>query len=86
MHTGLANGHTLITSGDQGRFFEATPKGKIVWEYWNPHSGQVRMADGSMRDTSAVFRATKIPPDHPALAGRVLHPLDPQPPIATKED
>ncbi len=82
----LANGHTLITSGDQGRFFEATPKGKIVWEYWNPYSGQVRMADGSMRDTSGVFRATKIPPDHPALAGRVLHPLDPQPPIATKED
>ena len=87
----LANGHTLITSGAQGRFLEVTPKGKIVWEYWDPHSGQVRMADGSMphpvdENTYAVFRATKIPPDHPALAGRVLHPLDPQPPFATKED
>ena len=27
----------------------------------------------------ASFRATKIPPDHPALAGRDLKPLDPQP-------
>jgi hypothetical protein len=26
-----------------------------------------------------VFRATKIPPEHPALAGRALKPLDPQP-------
>ena len=31
------------------------------------------------RDPRGVFRATKIPPDHPALAGRELKPLDPQP-------
>ena len=30
----LANGHTFITSGAQGRFFEVTPEGEIVWEYW----------------------------------------------------
>ena len=87
----LANGHTLITSGAQGRFFEVTPEGKIVWEYWDPRSGQVRMADGSTPhpvddDTYAVFRATKIPSDHPALAGRELPPLDPQPPILTAEN
>ncbi len=87
----LASGHTLITSGAQGRFFEVTPEGKIVWEYWDPHSGQVRMADGSTPhpvhgDTYAVFRATKIPSDHPALKGRELQPLDPQPPVFTAED
>ncbi|MBN2376375.1 MAG: aryl-sulfate sulfotransferase [Sedimentisphaerales bacterium] len=32
----LANGNTLICSGEQGRFFEVTPLGKTVWEYINP--------------------------------------------------
>ena len=44
------------------------------------------MPDGSMPHpvdefTYAVFRATHIPADHPALAGRSLAPLDPQPEI-----
>ena len=30
-------------------------------------------------NTYAVFRASKIAPDHPGLAGRELKPLDPQP-------
>jgi len=34
----------------------------------------------------AVFRTTKIAPDHPALSGRELRPLDPQPsPIASED-
>ena len=74
----LANGHTLITSGAQGRFFEVTPGGEIVWEYWSPTSGDVRIPAAG-RNYYAVFRATKIPPDHPALRGRELVPLDPQP-------
>ena len=32
----LANGNTLICSGTEGRFFEVTPDGEIVWEYTNP--------------------------------------------------
>ena len=61
-----------------------TKEGKIVWEYWDPYSGQVRAADGGQaqpvgRNTYAVFRAAKIPPQHPALAGRILRPIDPQP-------
>ena len=80
----LPNGHTLITSGAQGRFFEVAPEGEIVWEYWSPTSGDVRMPDGSLphpveQFPYSVFRATKIPPDHPALRGRELVPLDPQP-------
>lgn len=80
----LPNGNTLICSGAQGRFFEVTPSGEIVWEYWTLFSGNVKTPDGSTphpvgENTYAVFRATKIPPDHPGLAGRSLQPLDPQP-------
>ncbi|HSF17429.1 MAG TPA: aryl-sulfate sulfotransferase [Vicinamibacteria bacterium] len=84
----LPNGNTLICQGRDGRIFEVTPDGEIVWDYWTPYSGTVTLADGSQPQpvegfTYAVFRATKIPPDHPALEGRELAPLDPQPvPIA----
>jgi len=33
----LPNGDTLITESDNGRAFEVTPDGRIVWEYVNPH-------------------------------------------------
>lgn len=32
----LANGNTLITESDNGRAFEVTPDGRIVWEFRNP--------------------------------------------------
>ena len=81
----LANGNTLICEGGGGRFIEVTRDGKVVWEYRNPFSGDVRNADGSLPQPQAserpfaVYRATRIPADHPALAGRELAPLDPQP-------
>ena len=64
----LANGNTLITSGPQGRFFEVTPAGEIVWEYWSEFRGEGGSAgtNGAANPYSA-FRATKIPLDHPAL-------------------
>lgn len=82
----LPGGHTLIASGAQGRFFEVTAVGEIVWEHWTPYSGHVQMPDGSPPHPVgefpyAVFRATKISPDHPALSGRTLAPLEPQPAI-----
>lgn len=82
----LADGHTMITSGAQGRFLEVNSEGETVWEYWTPYSGDVKMPDGSRPHPTTgfdypVFRATKILPDHPALAGRDLTPLAPQPPI-----
>ncbi len=88
----IANGHTMVCSGPDGRFFEVTRDGKIVWEYLNPFSGGVRNSDGSMPQPGlesrpfAVFRATKISADHPALIGRALIPLDPQPKIWPKQD
>ncbi|HXJ56480.1 MAG TPA: aryl-sulfate sulfotransferase [Verrucomicrobiae bacterium] len=80
----LAGGNTLICSGADGRIFEVTKEEKVVWDYWDPYSGQVRQPDGSPphpvgKNTYAVFRAAKIPPQHPALAGRDLRPIDPQP-------
>lgn len=82
----LATGHTLITSGPQGRFFEVTPKGEIVWEYWTPYSGEASLphhewlVEDNAPNLYATFRTTKIPPDHPGLVGRDLSPLNPQPP------
>jgi ribosomal protein L24E len=32
----LGNGNTLVTESDQGRAFEFTPAGEIVWEFYNP--------------------------------------------------
>lgn len=42
----LPNGNTFICSGKQGRLFEVTPQGEIVWEYWNPHGGDLAMSMG----------------------------------------
>jgi hypothetical protein len=50
------NGNTLICEGANGRFFEVTPAGEIVWEYVNPFSNVSR----NIR-TNQVFRATKVP-------------------------
>ena len=76
----LPNGHTFITEGATGRFFEVTPEGDIVWEYWTPYSGTLTSSRVARRSPYGVFRATKISPDHPALAGRTLRPIEPQPP------
>ena len=83
----LPNGNTLICEGTGGRLLEVTKSGEVVWEYRNPYSGDVRNTDGSPAQPIppsapfGVFRASRIAPDHPALAGRTLAPLDPQPPV-----
>ena len=80
----LENGHTFVTSGAQGRFFEVTPDGEIVWEYWTPYA--VTLPEATRPNPYSVFRAAKITPDHPALAGRALTPLDPQPAVVPPPD
>ena len=79
----LPDGNTLITSGGPGRLFEVTPAGEIVWEYRSPTSGDLQtdgaVAQAMQRWPYGVFRATKIGPDHPALRGRQLAGLHPQP-------
>jgi hypothetical protein len=71
----LPNGNTLICQGPDGRLFEVTPAGAIVWEYWNEHGGDAPSSDGGGGvSAAALFRATRIAPDHPALKGRKLEP------------
>ena len=92
----LRNGNTFVCAGTDGILLELSPAGEIVWEYRNPYAGNLVMADGKPATAGAadrpyaVFRATRIPSDHPILRGRSLTPLDPQPawadPPATPED
>jgi hypothetical protein len=52
----LANGDTLICEGANGRIFEVTANGEIVWEYVNPFpnlTGKV--------PNRTIFRAAKVP-------------------------
>src|SRR5688572_3288985 len=78
----LVDGKTLISSGPQGRVFEITPDGRIVWEYWSPFTGSLGGAQGKA-NPYALFRATRIPMSHPALKGRTLRPVTPQPALAS---
>lgn len=82
----MANGNTFVTVGAKGRFIEVTQEGKIVWDYWTPYAGYVRMKDGTTPQPVgnliyATFRATHIPIEHPAVKGKSLKPLDPQPEV-----
>lgn len=49
----LAGGDTLISSSNQGRVFEVTPEGEIVWEYRTPHRDE--------NGHRAVLRAQRYP-------------------------
>jgi hypothetical protein len=50
----LANGNTMITEGADGRIFEVTSTGEIVWEYVSPY---VTKNGG----TNRVYRAYRAP-------------------------
>jgi hypothetical protein len=76
------NGNTLICEGAKGRLFEVTTDGELIWEYWDPYSGDGAAQENDFLKNNfphAVFRVTKVPFDHAALAGRDLPPIDPQP-------
>ena len=56
----LANGNTLVTESDNGRAFEVTRDGDIVWEYVTPHRV------GSESELIAtLFEVLRLPPDFP---------------------
>ncbi|NHE56287.1 aryl-sulfate sulfotransferase [Cyclobacterium plantarum] len=80
----LKNGHTLITQGMQGRFFEIDANGEVVWEYWNPYKYDYKLPDGSPAQPGGpfiygVFRGTLYPSDFEAFDGKELVPVTPQP-------
>jgi len=60
----LPNGNTLIDEGMNGRFFQVTPKGDIVWEYVSPYFGSSPVGGGgSPVLTNWVYRALPVPYD-----------------------
>jgi hypothetical protein len=59
----LPNGNTLIDEGTNGRFFQVTPKGEIVWEYVSPYFGRLPLAEGKEASTNFVYRAQPVPYD-----------------------
>jgi hypothetical protein len=67
----LPNGNTLICSGKNGRVFEVTQQGEILWDWWSPLGGEIEPSEqGGNAPPNALFRATRLAPDHPGLAGR----------------
>ncbi|ENX49573.1 MULTISPECIES: aryl-sulfate sulfotransferase [Acinetobacter] len=54
----LPNGNTLIDEGQNGRFFQITPQGEIVWEYVSPYIGQ---APNGKAKSNWVYRALPVP-------------------------
>lgn len=70
----LPNGNTLITEGMQGRLFQVTPGGAVVWEYHSPYEGygvagepevkQVRVPGvDRLSLTPLVYRSQAVPFD-----------------------
>lgn len=53
----LPNGNTLITEGADGRLFEITADGEIVWEYVSPYFSE------RPQRTNRVYRAYRVPYD-----------------------
>ena len=64
----LENGNTLICSGVAGRLFEVTPAGRIVWDYRNPHGGDVQPPEHAGKAPPlALFRGARLGRDHPGV-------------------
>lgn len=74
----LPNGNTLIDEGVNGRFFQVTAQGEIVWEYVSPYFGKAPQADAS---SNWVYRATPVPyewvPDGTARSEHAVIPTLP---------
>jgi hypothetical protein len=70
----LPNGNTLITEGMQGRLFQVTPDGDVVWEYHSPYHGYGVAGEPEVKRprvpgvdrlslTALVYRAQAVPFD-----------------------
>jgi hypothetical protein len=61
----LPNGDTFIDEGVNGRLFQVTPQGEIVWEYVSPYFGQTGVGGGAGQLVSSnwVYRAQPVPYD-----------------------
>jgi hypothetical protein len=62
----LPNGNTLIDEGIDGRFFQVTPSGEIVWEYVSPYLGTAPLVPQFLRgkaQSNWVYRSQAVPYD-----------------------
>ncbi|HEY0893688.1 MAG TPA: aryl-sulfate sulfotransferase [Cellvibrio sp.] len=59
----LPNGNTLIDEGMNGRLFQITNKGEIVWEYISPYFSTPRPEDAQQISSNTVYRAQPVPYD-----------------------
>jgi hypothetical protein len=98
----LPNGNTLINEGMNGRFFQISPAGEIVWEYVSPYFGPQPFGPaGKKVQSNVVYRAQPVPYDwtppgtphgERAVAPRTLRrsgsspSVDPGPPKLTHSD
>jgi len=65
----MPNGNTVICDSWQGRIFEVTHDGELVWEFINPFVGSI-----VGMNTTMMWRAHRYPPDYPGLKGKDLNP------------
>jgi len=80
----LPNGNTLINEGMNGRFFQISPAGEIVWEYVSPYFGPQPFGPaGKKVQANTVYRAQPVPYDwtppdtpHGRARGRPPGPWD----------
>jgi hypothetical protein len=56
----LQNGNTLITESDNGRAFEVTEDGSIVWEFVNPER-----AGDEGQYVATLFEMVRVPEGFP---------------------
>jgi hypothetical protein len=68
----LQDGNTVICEGADGRLFEVTTDGRIVWEYMNPVGAAGPIEQGTAPANNQVFKVCRYAADAPELRGRVL--------------
>jgi hypothetical protein len=57
----LPNGNTLIDEGMEGRFFQVTRRGEIVWEYVSPYFAPSPFGGSLLVSSNYVYRAQPVP-------------------------
>lgn len=65
----MPNGNTVICDSWQGRIFEVTIEGELVWEFINPFVGSI-----VGMSTTMMWRAHRYPPEYLGLKGKNLSP------------
>jgi hypothetical protein len=72
----LENGNILFCAARQGRIFEISADGELVWEYLTPMRNGFRISQGQNLSISEnfTFSAQKYPPEYPAFQGKDLSP------------